>query len=79
MYTFHDAAITILLEHQQPLHYKQITKLALEKKLIISNGKTPEATMGSVLIRDIQIKKKKSLFKKVGPGIYTISNILHFL
>jgi len=77
VYSFHDAAIIILRKYQQPLHYKQITKLALEKKLIRTNGKTPDATMDSMLSRDIQIKHDKSFFKKVHPGFYTIRDTLH--
>ncbi len=44
-----DAARVVLQKAGKPLHYKEITRLALDEKLVEPGGKTPEATMGAQL------------------------------
>jgi len=72
MNTFKDIAYKILNESGKPLHYKDITKIALEKGLM-TTGKTPEATMYAVLIVDINSKKDKSLFTKTAPSVFGLN------
>lgn len=50
--TYLEAAYTILKAAGQPLHYEEITRLALEQQLITSQGQTPAATMGYRLYTD---------------------------
>ena len=65
MTSFRLAAIKILREAKQPLHYEEITKQAIEKNLIETQGATPEATMNAIISRDIKFNKEKSPFRRV--------------
>jgi HJR/Mrr/RecB family endonuclease len=47
--TYLEAAAKVLASAGAPLHYREITRRALEEKLIEPKGKTPEATMGAQL------------------------------
>lgn len=69
--SFKDAAIEILKESGEPLSYKEIASRAVEQGILNSEGKTPAATMGAQLYVDIK-KNKKSKFKKVGKGTFTL-------
>ena len=53
MNKFRTAAIQILTEVKKPLHYKEITKLALDKGILETDGATPEASMNAQIITDI--------------------------
>lgn len=66
-------AIQLLREAQQPLGYIEITRLALERNLIETSGKTPEATMASQINRDIKSHKSDSPFVRVSPGIFRLN------
>jgi restriction system protein len=57
---------------RQPMHYKEITKRALELGLIATAGKTPEATMYAQILTDNnrRIKRgERARFVKHGKGI----------
>lgn len=73
MTSFKLAAIKILREAKEPLHYEEITKRALEQNLIETSGATPEATMNAQLSVDIKNKKEKSPFQRVKPGYFTLN------
>lgn len=73
MVSFKLAAIKILKESEEPLHYEEITKRALEKNLIETSGSTPEATMNAQISVDIKLKKEKSHFERVKPGYFSLS------
>lgn len=47
--TFYEAAIRILERAGEPLHANEITRIAIEEKLLSHVGKQPEATMASRL------------------------------
>jgi hypothetical protein len=47
--TFYEAALRILKSSRKPLSTREITERALERGLIVSHGKTPEASMAAVL------------------------------
>lgn len=53
MTSFKLAAIKILKESKEPLHYEEITKRALDKNLIETTGQTSEATMNAQITVDI--------------------------
>ena len=59
--SFTDAAELVLSEFgkQQPMHYREIAKWALDMELVKTSGKTPEATMYAQVITEIQRRKKR--------------------
>lgn len=59
--TFLEAAEAVLNESGAPLHYKEITARAIQKGLIQSTGKTPEATMGALLYTAVAKAKEQGV------------------
>ncbi len=70
--TYLEAALTILKQAGEPLHYQEIAERALAQKLIRPSGLTPNATMGSRLYTDI--KQDESRFIKTGRGTFGLAN-----
>lgn len=68
MPSFKLAAIKVLRELKKPLHYKDITKRALEQNLIETSGSIPEATMNA------QIKGRLYLGNKENEMSYFMNN-----
>lgn len=60
-YSFTDSAERVLEKYgnKQPMHYRDITKQALESGFLITEGKTPEATMYAQIITEIKRYKKR--------------------
>ncbi len=73
MNKFKIAAIKILGEAEKPLHYKEITRFALEKGILETEGATPDASMISQLSVDVKIKGKESEFVKTSPGTFKLN------
>ena len=73
MNTFKQSAIEILKKVKKPLHYTEITRLALESGILETEGATPEASMNAQITIDIKNKGKGSDFTKTAPGIFTIN------
>ena len=73
MNKFRIAAIEILSEVKKPLHYKDITKLALDKGILETDGATPDASMNAQIITDINKKGLASDFIKTAPSTYNIN------
>lgn len=73
MKEFKKAAYDILKDAGKPLHSRDIVERAKRKRILSTVGKTPAATMNALLIVDINEKKGKSLFKKVGPSTFTLN------
>ena len=71
--SFKDIAYQILKEKGQPLHSKEITKIALSREWLKTAGKTPEATMNAQLVVDINAKKEKSRFIKIAPSTFGLN------
>ncbi|MGI0011402.1 MAG: winged helix-turn-helix domain-containing protein [Nitrosopumilaceae archaeon] len=71
--SFRRAAIIILKESKNPLHYKEITKRAIKGNILKTHGVTPAATMNSTMYRDITYKKEKSAFVKVKRAYFTLN------
>jgi hypothetical protein len=69
---FKQAAAQILESSGRPLHYREITVVALEKGMLGTVGKTPWATMNAQLNQDIKKKGEHSLFESLGKGIFTL-------
>ena len=73
MNKYRHSAIHILQEAKTSLHYKEITRLALEQGILETDGKTPEASMNAQLVMDIKNKGKASDFIKVNPATFAIN------
>jgi hypothetical protein len=73
MTTLKEAAKRILQQEKKALHYKDITKLALEQGFFETTGKTPEASINAQITTDIKNKGKLSDFIKISPSIYALN------
>ena len=73
MNTFKQSAIEILKKAGTPLHYAEITRLALEAGILETEGATPEATMASQIILDMRHKKDGSDFVRTAPNTYALN------
>jgi hypothetical protein len=70
--TFIEAAAEVLRQAGKPLHYKEITELAIAKNLLSHVGKTPEVTMSHRLTSAIKKDDKDVPIVKVKPGIFAL-------
>src|SRR5262245_30998509 len=70
--TFTEAALEVLRSAGEPLHYKRITELAIEKNLLSHVGKTPEVTMSSRLAMMVKKDRGQAPIIKVKPGVFAI-------
>lgn len=70
--SFADATATILGKAGEPLHYKEITRRAVEQELIQTDGKTPESTLNAILAVDIKQRGKNSRFVRIRPGVFAL-------
>lgn len=73
MVSFRKAAIVVLKEANSSLSYIEITKRAIDRNLVETAGKTPDATMESAITTDIRLHGDKSAFEKVNPGIFKLN------
>ncbi len=69
---FKNAAKQVLSKAGEPLHYRDITKRALDQELIATGGKTPAATMNSQIAVDLLRRGPSSLFVRVQPGVFCL-------
>lgn len=60
-YSFTDSAERILenFGNRQPMHYRTITAKALEKRWLVTEGRTPEATMYAQILTEIRRYRKR--------------------
>ena len=70
--TFTEAAAHVLRLAGKPLHYKEITDVAIEKNLLSHVGKSPEVTMGARLAAIVQKGEKDSDLVRVKPGVFAL-------
>src|ERR1700730_8833017 len=70
--TFIEAAAEVLRHAGKPLHYKEITELAIARNLLSHVGKTPEVTMSHRLTSAIKKDDKDIPIVKVKPGIFAL-------
>ncbi len=69
--TFTEAAAEVLRIAGKPLHFKDITQMAIERNLLSHVGKTPDVTMGARL--SLQIKKEPDgEIVRVKPGVFAL-------
>lgn len=64
------AAATVLVDAGKPMGCKELVARMLTRKLWSSKGKTPAATIGAAISRDIATKKEHSRFRKAGRGLF---------
>jgi len=73
---FLEAAYQVLKAAGEPLHYREITRRALQRGLIKSRGRTPEATMNAQLAVSIKRAAEggpSSPFYRAGRGIFGLA------
>jgi hypothetical protein len=70
--TFIEAAAEVLRQAGKPLHYKEITELAIAQNLLSHVGKTPEVTMSHRLTSAVKKDDKEVPIVKVKPGIFAL-------
>src|SRR3954454_5353427 len=68
--TFTEAAAEVLRIAGKPLHYKEITELAIEKNLLSRVGKSPEVTMGARLAALLKKEDKSQPIVRIKPGVF---------
>jgi hypothetical protein len=64
--TYYEAALQVLKAAERPLSTGEVTSRAIEKGLILPEGKTPNRTMGAVLY--IRVATDPALVKLEEPG-----------
>jgi hypothetical protein len=70
--TFTEAAAEVLRLVGKPLHYKDITEIAIQKNLLSHVGKSPEETMGSRLASMLKKDPKENPLVRLKPGIFAL-------
>src|SRR6476646_5871457 len=70
--TFTEAAAEVLRLVGRPLHYKEITDLAIEKNLLSHVGKSPELTMVARLAALLKKTSKDNPLVRVKPGVFAL-------
>lgn len=68
--TFTEAAVEVLRLAGKPLHYKEITELAVEKNLLSHVGKSPEVTMGARLAALLKKDEEGNPIVRIRPGVF---------
>ncbi|MEO8903762.1 MAG: restriction endonuclease, partial [Polyangiaceae bacterium] len=56
----------------KPLHYKEITDVAIEKNLLSHVGKSPEVTMGARLAALVKKGDKENPLVRIKPGVFAL-------
>lgn len=67
------AARAVLARADRPIHYEQITAIALKLGLLSSTSANPEIAMSSMLSADIRVNRH-SIFAKERRGVYKLTN-----
>ncbi len=71
--TFTEAAVHVLRLVGKPLHYKEITDVAIEKDLLSHVGKSPEVTMGARLAAVVKKGGEDNPLARVKPGVFALA------
>jgi hypothetical protein len=74
MKIFKQSAVRVLQEAKGPLHIREITKRAIKAGYLVTDGKTPEATMNALLVVDVNKNGEKSIFEKVAPATFKLKH-----
>src|SRR5436853_7709077 len=68
--TFLEAAIAILQREGRPLHFKQLTEIALKDNLLTVVGRTPEVTMQQRLNDALKKEDPHLMLVREKPGVF---------
>ena len=68
------AAIAVLRTADSPLHFREITRRALDARLWQSNADHPELSIKGALNDHIRNAGPDAAFRRVGPGIFALSD-----
>jgi len=71
--SFLEAAYQILSRERTPLSAEDITRIAISEQLVVSQGRTPERTMGAQIYADIKRRGESSRFVKVGKARFGLA------
>jgi restriction system protein len=71
--SYKEAAVQVLEEAGQPLHYREIARRSVDEELINPQGLTPEATMGAQLYSDVKRRGSESLFRRERRGVFSLA------
>lgn len=71
--TVKQAAIEVLRKTGKPLHFTEITRLALEDGLLETEGATPERTMNAQIVMEIKNKGRASDFIRTAPATFDMN------
>ncbi|GFH25359.1 HARE-HTH domain-containing protein, partial [Haematococcus lacustris] len=61
---YKSAAVAVLRQERKLMTTGEITRLALERHIIVGNVKTPDSTMASALYTDVKRKRERSVFTR---------------
>ena len=70
--SYKQIAIKILEDAKSALHYREITKRAIDNGLLKTEGATPWATMNAQLSMDIINNADLSPFIRTEPGVFCV-------
>jgi len=68
--SFLAAAEKVLADRGAPMHYREITRAALDGGFLATQGKTPEATLNAQVGVEIKEHGERSTFVRTGPGVF---------
>lgn len=69
-HTFAEAAVVVLDQAGEALHYTVITERALAASLVKTTGKTPWETLNARICVDLASRGSQSPFVRVSPGVF---------
>lgn len=70
--TFLESAEKVLTDHGAPMHYREMTRAALEGGFLESQGKTPEMSLNAQVTVEIKKNGEQSAFVRTEPGVYAL-------
>jgi len=70
-----EAIKRVLSESESPLHYTEISEQILSRGYYETDGATPAATVNAQIASSIKHDGEKSIFLRVGKGLFTLKNL----
>jgi predicted NUDIX family phosphoesterase len=69
---FLESAWQVLTDERKALSHRDLTRLAIERGYLTTQGKTPWQTMKAKLSTDILHKREQSMFMRTGKGLFAL-------
>lgn len=76
--TFKEAALMILTREKRPMTAREIANIAISEGLVISAGKTPDASVAGQIYTDIRRNPNKTPFTSVGSRTYALKAFYNY-